>query len=155
MFEVGFWELLLIGVVLLLVLGPERLPEVAKQAAFFMRKLRQSMYRLRQEMHHELSDSPFSPLNEAQHQMTALKNDVTQLGRDLADAVEPQPSNTVKANEKTNETVKKITKKTATKKTAVKKKATKKKVAKKTVTKKKVAKRITKKTAKKKSTKKA
>ena len=155
MFEVGFWELLLIGVVLLLVLGPERLPEVAKQATFFMRKLRQSMYRLRQEMHHELSDSPFSPLNEAQHQMTALKNDVTQLGRDLADAVEQQPSNTVKANEKTNETVKKITKKTATKKTAVKKKATKKKVAKKTVTKKKVAKRITKKTAKKKSTKKA
>ena len=155
MFEVGFWELLLIGVVLLLVLGPERLPEVAKQAAFFMRKLRQSMYRLRQEMHHELSDSPFSPLNEAQHQMTALKNDVTQLGRDLADAVEPQPSNTVKANEKTNETVKKITKKTATKKKAAKKTAVKKKATKKKATKKKVAKRITKKTAKKKSTKKA
>ena len=41
MFDVGFWELLIIAVVALLVLGPERLPEVAKQAAFFVRKARQ------------------------------------------------------------------------------------------------------------------
>jgi sec-independent protein translocase protein TatB len=32
MFDVGFWELMLVGVVALLVLGPERLPEVARTA---------------------------------------------------------------------------------------------------------------------------
>ena len=29
MFDIGFWEILLIGVVSLLVIGPEKLPEVA------------------------------------------------------------------------------------------------------------------------------
>lgn len=30
MFEIGFWELVLVGVVALVVLGPERLPRVAR-----------------------------------------------------------------------------------------------------------------------------
>lgn len=32
MFEVGFWELVLVGVVALVVVGPERLPELARTA---------------------------------------------------------------------------------------------------------------------------
>ncbi|MBS3964278.1 MAG: twin-arginine translocase subunit TatB [Methylomonas sp.] len=40
MFEVGFSELLLTGLVGLLVVGPERLPRVAREAALWLRKLR-------------------------------------------------------------------------------------------------------------------
>lgn len=88
MFDIGFWELLIIGVVLLLVMGPERLPEVAKQAAFLVRKARQGMYRLRSEMRTELDDTPFGDLVEARREMSDLKNDFKQMGRDLADAHE-------------------------------------------------------------------
>ena len=88
MFDIGFWELLVIAVVLLLVLGPERLPEVAKQAAFWVRKMRQGMYRLRNEMQSELNDTPFSDLQKARQEMNDFKNDVKQLGRELADSVE-------------------------------------------------------------------
>lgn len=39
MFDVGFWELLLIGVIALVVIGPERLPQVARQAGRMMGKV--------------------------------------------------------------------------------------------------------------------
>ncbi|MBX2846954.1 MAG: Sec-independent protein translocase protein TatB [Acidiferrobacterales bacterium] len=86
MFDIGFWELLVIAVVLLLVLGPERLPEVAKQAAFFVRKARQGMFRIRNEMRSELGDDPFQGLQDARREVNNLKNDVRQFGRDLADS---------------------------------------------------------------------
>ena len=85
MFDIGFWELLVIAVVLLLVLGPERLPEVAKQAAFFVRKARQGIFRIRNEMRSEIGD-PFQGLSEARQEVNNLKNDVKQFGRDLADS---------------------------------------------------------------------
>ncbi len=90
MFDIGFWELLVIAVVLLLVMGPERLPEVAKQAAFLLRKARRGMYRLRSEMQSELDATPFGDLDKARQEMTDLKNDIKQFGRDLADSAEKQ-----------------------------------------------------------------
>ena len=150
MFDIGFWELLVIGVVLLLVMGPERLPEVAKQAAFFIRKARQGVYRLRTEMQDEISGTPFADLEAAKREMADFKNDIKQFGRDLADSAQEkvggtQSSSTVESNTQMTEssdtekpaainskvekpTAKKSTKKTAKKK-AVKKKAVKKKVA--------------------------
>ena len=40
MFDLGFSELLLIGVVALIVLGPERLPKAARLAGLWMRRAR-------------------------------------------------------------------------------------------------------------------
>ena len=88
MFDIGFWELLVIAVVLLLVLGPERLPDVAKQAAFFVRKMRQGMFRLRNEMQSEIDSTPFADLQKARQEMNDFKDDIKQLGRELADSVE-------------------------------------------------------------------
>ncbi len=88
MFDIGFFELLVIGVVLLLVMGPERLPEVAKQAAFLVRKARQSMFRLRNEMQGEIDGTPFADLEAAKREIADLKNDIRQFGRDLADSAE-------------------------------------------------------------------
>ena len=90
MFDIGFWELLIIAVVLLLVLGPERLPEVAKQAAFLVRKARRGMYRLRSEMQGELDGTPFGDLEKAKQEIRDLKRDIHQFGRDLADSAEQQ-----------------------------------------------------------------
>ncbi|MCW8917207.1 MAG: Sec-independent protein translocase protein TatB [Gammaproteobacteria bacterium] len=40
MFDIGFWELSLIGVVALLVIGPERLPSVARAAGLWVGRAR-------------------------------------------------------------------------------------------------------------------
>ena len=88
MFDIGFFELLVIGVVLLIVMGPEKLPEVAKQAAFFVRKARQGMFRLRSEMREELEGTPFADFQKAQQEIADLKRDIRQMGSDLADAAD-------------------------------------------------------------------
>lgn len=88
MFDIGFWELLVIAVVLLLVLGPERLPEFAQKAAFFVRKARQGMFRLRSEMQSEIDGTPFADLEKAKQEVADFKNDIKQFGRDLADSAQ-------------------------------------------------------------------
>ena len=136
MFDIGFWELLIIAIVLLLVMGPERLPEVARQAAFLVRKARQGMFRLKNEMRSEMDGTPFADLQKAKAEMTNFKNDMKQFGRDLADSGEQD--NKKKNQSKTQAKAKKSNKST-TKKKAVKKNSAAKKVAKKS------AKKITKK----------
>jgi sec-independent protein translocase protein TatB len=54
MFEVGFLELALCGLVALLVFGPERLPRVAREAALWLRKIRNAVNSVKQEVQHEL-----------------------------------------------------------------------------------------------------
>ena len=88
MLDIGFFELLVVGIVLIIVMGPERLPEVAKQAAFFIRKARQGMFRLRSEMQNEIQGTPFADLEQAKQEMANLKNDLKQFGRDMADSAE-------------------------------------------------------------------
>lgn len=55
MFDVGFVELLVIGVVALLVLGPERLPAAARTVGSVLRKARSSWNTLRGEFERELA----------------------------------------------------------------------------------------------------
>jgi len=87
-FDIGFFELLVIAGVLLLVMGPERLPDVAKQAAFLIRKARNGVYRLRSEMQDEMTGTPFEDLKHARREMDDFKNDIKQFGRELADSAE-------------------------------------------------------------------
>ena len=90
MFDIGFWELFIIAIVLLLVLGPERLPEVAKQAAFFIRKARNALYRLRNEMDAEMQGTPLGDLNKAKQEVADLKSDLKQMGKEFVDSAEQE-----------------------------------------------------------------
>ena len=55
MFDVGFSELLIIAVVALLVLGPERLPKAARFAGLWVRKARAQWYSVKSELELELA----------------------------------------------------------------------------------------------------
>jgi len=105
MLDIGFFELLVVGVVLIIVMGPERLPEVAQKAAFFIRKARQGMFRLRSEMQNEIQGTPFADLEKAKQEMADLKNDLRQFGRELADSAEQKHNDLaeVASNESTEE----------------------------------------------------
>ncbi len=56
MFDFGFGELLLIAVVALVVLGPERLPKVARLAGLWARKARAQWNAVKAELENELAD---------------------------------------------------------------------------------------------------
>lgn len=54
MFDIGFWELLLLAVVGLLVLGPERLPGAVRTASLWINKLRRNFTELKREIEREV-----------------------------------------------------------------------------------------------------
>jgi len=55
MFDIGFSELLVIAVVALLVLGPERLPKAARFAGLWVRKARAQWYSVKSEFERDLA----------------------------------------------------------------------------------------------------
>jgi sec-independent protein translocase protein TatB len=54
MFDIGFWELLVIALLGLIVLGPERLPTVIRSVQRGMANMRQFGSRMEAELKHEL-----------------------------------------------------------------------------------------------------
>ena len=54
MFDVGFSELVMVGLVALLVIGPERLPKVARLAGFWLGKTRSMIASVKAEIKQEL-----------------------------------------------------------------------------------------------------
>lgn len=54
MFDIGFAELLVIGVLGLIVLGPERLPKAARTVGLLIGKMRRTMSGIQQEIEQEV-----------------------------------------------------------------------------------------------------
>jgi len=55
MFDVGFWELVLIALVALTVFGPEKLPGLIREVALWIRRFRAVAHSARQEIDRELN----------------------------------------------------------------------------------------------------
>lgn len=55
MFDIGFTELLVIAVVALIVLGPERLPKAARFTGLWVRRARAQWHSVRDELERELA----------------------------------------------------------------------------------------------------
>ncbi|OED40858.1 twin arginine-targeting protein translocase TatB [Endozoicomonas sp. (ex Bugula neritina AB1)] len=54
MFDIGFMELLLVAVIALVVLGPERLPGAIKTTAYWVGKIRRSFQSVKSELEKEI-----------------------------------------------------------------------------------------------------
>lgn len=84
MFDVGFSEIMIIAVVALIVLGPERLPKAARFAGLWVRRARAQWYSVKAELERELASEelqrslkqPLEQLQELQPQMRALDADL-------------------------------------------------------------------------------
>lgn len=55
MFDLGFGEMLMIGLVALVVLGPERLPKAARFAGLWVRRARAQWYSVKSELEREIA----------------------------------------------------------------------------------------------------
>ncbi len=86
MFDVGFAELFLLSLIGLLVLGPERLPAVARTLGGFVRKARLSYYNLKRTVEAELAAAEAAnPIKEAQKELESVKQEVQALGDKLSE----------------------------------------------------------------------
>lgn len=54
MFDISFFEIMIISMVALIVIGPERLPQVARTLGHLMGRCRQFVYSIKTDIHNEL-----------------------------------------------------------------------------------------------------
>lgn len=81
MFDIGFAELIVIGVVGLLVIGPERLPETVRTASLWLNRIRRGFNEIKAEVQQELhNDAVMRDLRQTGEQ---LKDEAAAIGRDL------------------------------------------------------------------------
>ncbi len=84
MFDIGFSELVLVGVVALLVIGPERLPETVRTASMWLNRIRRGFNEIKQEVQQELhNDAVMRELRQTGEQ---LKKEAAAIGRDLQES---------------------------------------------------------------------
>jgi len=92
MFDIGFFELALIGIVALLVVGPERLPQVAKTAGLWVGKGKRFLASVKQDIDRELKaeelkkilhdQNQSNPLHEIQDTLSETKQAIESLKSD-------------------------------------------------------------------------
>ncbi|HEB96489.1 MAG TPA: twin-arginine translocase subunit TatB [Sedimenticola thiotaurini] len=76
MFDIGFWELMLIGLVALLVVGPERLPKLAYTAGKWLGKGRSMLNAVKSEIDKEIKAEELKQILEKQKQQLNPLEDV-------------------------------------------------------------------------------
>ncbi|MDO5609249.1 MAG: Sec-independent protein translocase protein TatB [Pseudomonadota bacterium] len=67
MFEISFPELVILGVIALLVLGPDRLPKAARFAGLWVRRARAQWHSVKTELEREMAD------DELRHNLEATR----------------------------------------------------------------------------------
>ena len=99
MFDVGFSELVLIALLALIVLGPKRLPEVARTAGRWLGRLRRFMNDVKQDLDKELHSAELSELRKLKQELDdtrrVIEESSGQLYHDVANAPTPPPTPTI------------------------------------------------------------
>lgn len=103
MFEVGFSEICMVALVALLVIGPEKLPKVARMAGFWVAKSKRMLATVKQEIHEEFQAEELrqslknqTGINEFQKILDDTSNDL----RSIKDSIsqKPEASNLTQKN---------------------------------------------------------
>ncbi len=77
MFDIGFWEMTVIGIVTLIVVGPERLPKVAKTVGSFIGKAQRYVQNVKGDLKREFDADDLMRMMEEQKQtIETLKNNI-------------------------------------------------------------------------------
>lgn len=99
MFDTSFPEMVVIFVIALLVLGPERLPRVARTVGLWVGRARATFARMRTELEREVN---FQELQDAQRELrqslSASEKAISESVKPIVDAVEAVPRDIAKGS---------------------------------------------------------
>ena len=89
MFDVGFWELSLIGIVALLVIGPERLPAVARTVGKWVGRANRFISNVKDDINKELKNEDLKRILEEQQKLAdEYKNAAQEMNASIASETE-------------------------------------------------------------------
>ncbi|WP_101758347.1 Sec-independent protein translocase protein TatB [Oceanicoccus sp. KOV_DT_Chl] len=108
MFDIGFQELLLIGVIALVIMGPERLPGAVRSASMWIARLRRSFQQIKNDIEREIgaddikqqlhNESIMQSLEQTKSNIldtaNSLKPDMDKLQYDISDIVKSETAAT-------------------------------------------------------------
>jgi len=83
MFDVGFWELIIIGVVALLVIGPQRLPAVARTVGLWVGRGRRLLASVKADIDREIRADELKRVLEDQKKKNPLHEIIEDTKKDL------------------------------------------------------------------------
>lgn len=83
MFDIGFWELTVIGVIALLVVGPERLPAMARTLGLWVGRIRRYVSHVRDDIEREIQAEELRELMKDSHDLSAIGESLTEAGKAL------------------------------------------------------------------------
>ncbi len=101
MFDVGFSELCLIGLVSLLVIGPEKLPKVARLAGFWLGKTRSMVASVKEEIKLELQAEEMRQIFKEQSGLKEFQQIVDETSDTLKSTMDSLPT-TLNAQDDSN-----------------------------------------------------
>lgn len=83
MFDIGFAEMVIIGIVALLVIGPERLPSVARKAGTYFARVKRFVNNVRSDVEREFrTDELQKMLQQQKDELQSLKDTVNETVRE-------------------------------------------------------------------------
>ena len=85
MFDVGFWEIAIVAVVALVVVGPERLPPLARTVGLWVGKARRMVADVKADIDREVRESEFSEVKNLGAQITEARHKVQSSSEDFLD----------------------------------------------------------------------
>ncbi len=89
MFDIGFWELTLIAVVALLVIGPERLPKVARTAGLWAGRMRGFVMTVKADIDKELRAEELKRIMDEQARSSGIHEILEETKTTLDDLEKP------------------------------------------------------------------
>jgi sec-independent protein translocase protein TatB len=97
MFDIAFTELLVIGVVALIVIGPEKLPRVARTLGHLAGRLQRYVTDVKSDINREIELEDLKKMRDSMQQAassfeTSVKSELTKTETDLNSAVEGRPA---------------------------------------------------------------
>lgn len=88
MFDIGFFELCIIGVVALLVLGPERLPRAARTAGMWVGRAKRMVSQVKRDIDDELRQEELNELREARESLSKTRESMDSFKQELNQQVD-------------------------------------------------------------------
>ena len=74
MFDVGFWEIAIIALIALIILGPERLPRAARTIGLWVGKARRTLSEVKRDIDRELDASELKNIKNIKDDLKDTKN---------------------------------------------------------------------------------
>ena len=106
MFDIGFLELFVIGIIALIVLGPDRLPKAARTVGLWIGRAKSSFNSIKMEINRELKVQELQqeleaqkakleeslPLESLKNNLTETQNDIAAVSQDLEQSLSDKPA---------------------------------------------------------------